>query len=77
MELRRFGRYKKRTWYVHKSLMKQDYLVIVSAILLLGISIGLIFLNHGRFYNPWGMIFLAFSKSMLLSTTKNVPVLSR
>ncbi|MEF2861937.1 MAG: cobalt ABC transporter permease, partial [Streptococcus salivarius] len=25
-----------------------------SAILLLGISIGLIFLNHGRFYNPWG-----------------------
>ena len=30
MELRRFGRYKKRTWYVHKSLMKQDYLVIVS-----------------------------------------------
>ena len=20
----------------------------------LGISIGLIFLNHGRFYNPWG-----------------------
>ena len=54
MELRRFGRYKKRTWYVHKSLIKQDYLVIVSAILLLGISIGLIFLNHGRFYNPWG-----------------------
>jgi ABC transporter permease protein len=54
MELRRFGRYKKRTWYVHKSLIKQDYLVIVSAILLLGISIGLIFFNHGRFYNPWG-----------------------
>ena len=54
MELRRFGRYKKRTWYVHKSLMKQDYLVILSAILILGISIGLIFFNHGRFYNPWG-----------------------
>ena len=54
MELRRFGRYKKRTWYVHKSLVKQDYLVILSAILILGISIGLIFLNHGRFYNPWG-----------------------
>ena len=54
MELRRFGRYKKRTWYVHKSLLKQDYLVILSAILILGISIGLIFLNHGRFYNPWG-----------------------
>ena len=53
MELRRFGRYKKRTWYVHKSLMKQDYLVILSAILILGISIGLIFFNHGRFYNPW------------------------
>ena len=49
MELRRFGRYKKRTWYVHKSLMKQDYLVILSAILILGISIGLIFFNHGRF----------------------------
>ena len=54
MELRRFGRYKKRTWYVHKSLMKQDYLVILSAILILGISIGLIFFNHSRFYNPWG-----------------------
>lgn len=54
MELRRFGRHEKRTWYVHKSLMKQDYLVILSAILILGISIGLIFFNHGRFYNPWG-----------------------
>ena len=53
MELRRFGRYKKRTWYVHKSLTKQDYLVIVSATLLLGISLELIYLNHGRFYNPW------------------------
>ena len=53
MELRRFGQYKKRTWYVHKSLTKQDYLVIVSATLLLGISLELIYLNHGRFYNPW------------------------
>ena len=53
MELRRFGRYKKRTWYVHKSLTKQDYLVILLAFLLLGISLGLIFLNQGRFYNPW------------------------
>ena len=45
--------YKKRTWYVHKSLTKQDYLVIVSATILLGISLELIYLNHGRFYNPW------------------------
>lgn len=53
MELRRFGRHKKRTWYVHKFLTKQDYLVIVSATLFLGISLELIYLNYGRFYNPW------------------------
>lgn len=53
MELRRFGKNKKRTWLIEKSLHWQDYcgLALIIAIVLLGLI--LIYKNNGRFYNPF------------------------
>lgn len=53
MELRRFGKFKKWTWYQAQPATAKDWLVLALALLILLISIGLIFLNQGRFYNPW------------------------
>ena len=53
MELRRFGKNKKRTWYSHQAMEMKDYGMILSALAVLVLSIVLIFLNQGRFYNPW------------------------
>ncbi len=53
MELRRFGKNKKRTWYTYKAFSKQDMLTIVIAMLILAVSLALFYINHGRFYNPW------------------------
>ena len=53
MELRRFGKNKKRTWYTYQSLKKMDYLVLFIIALLVLVTISLFFINDGRFYNPW------------------------
>ncbi|MBM7643615.1 energy-coupling factor transporter transmembrane component T family protein [Streptococcus loxodontisalivarius] len=53
MELRRFGKNKKRTWYKYQVLRKEDWATIILALLILALSFGLIWLNQGRFYNPW------------------------
>lgn len=53
MELRRFGKNKKRTWYTYQALSKEDYLVLGLAVLAVLVSLVLIGLNGGRFYNPW------------------------
>ncbi|WP_448377988.1 energy-coupling factor transporter transmembrane component T family protein [Fervidobacterium sp.] len=54
MDLRGFGKYKKRTWYTTKKFTSEDYiaLVISALILLISIAIG-VFVNNGRFYNPF------------------------
>lgn len=53
MELRRFGKNKKRTWYTYQKFITADLLTIVIAVLLVIISLWLFHLNQGRFYNPW------------------------
>ncbi|BAQ23509.1 energy-coupling factor transporter transmembrane component T family protein [Streptococcus troglodytae] len=53
MELRRFGKNKKRTWYTYQPFRKNDFLTIFLACLILLISLSLFALNKGRFYNPW------------------------
>lgn len=53
MELRRFGKLKKRTWYSYKPLSKNDIVTILFAIVIVCLSLILFFINHGRFYNPW------------------------
>lgn len=54
MELRQFGQFKKRTWYVEEPLQIRDYITILIAIVFVLAVIILFFVNNGRFYNPWG-----------------------
>lgn len=53
MELRRFGKNKTRTWYTYQPPSKRDYLVIGLALLVMAVTLGLFWVNGGRFYNPW------------------------
>ncbi|GAB2026611.1 energy-coupling factor transporter transmembrane component T family protein [Lactovum odontotermitis] len=53
MELRGFGRSRKRTWYRSRRLGRLDVLLILLCLVFLAISVSLIFVNHGRFYNPF------------------------
>lgn len=53
MELRGFGKKKKRTWYMAKEFKLTDYMSIVFCVLLVVIALVLNFINEGRFYNPF------------------------
>lgn len=54
MELRGFGKNKKRTWYSARQFKKMDYISIIFCILLMALSLYLnIFVNGSRFYNPF------------------------
>lgn len=54
MDLRGFGKSKKRTWYVAKKMSRADVIAIVFCILVFVISIFLtVFVNHSRFFNPF------------------------
>jgi len=53
MELRRFGKNKKRTWYTYQEMTTRDHLIILGSIFMVVLSIVLIWVNQGRFYNPW------------------------
>lgn len=53
MELRGFGKSKKRTWYAGRQFSKGDILSIVVCVLLMVISLSLTFLNGSRFFNPF------------------------
>ncbi|MGT2833036.1 energy-coupling factor transporter transmembrane component T family protein [Streptococcus halotolerans] len=53
MELRRFGRYRKRTWYQAKAWTKKDTLLIIISVIIVVIAISLFYANGGRFYNPF------------------------
>ncbi|MBM7180647.1 energy-coupling factor transporter transmembrane protein EcfT [Streptococcus suis] len=53
MELRRFGKNKKRTWYTQQPLQRIDYAVLLFILALVVVTIYLFFANQGRFYNPW------------------------
>ncbi|HEM3122761.1 TPA: energy-coupling factor transporter transmembrane protein EcfT [Streptococcus suis] len=53
MELRRFGKNKKRTWYTQQPLQRIDYAVLLFILALVVVTVYLFFVNQGRFYNPW------------------------
>ena len=54
MDLRGFGKHKKRTWYAKRPMQRLDYVCIgiSGAVLALVILIS-VFFNHGRFWNPF------------------------
>lgn len=53
MELRGFGKNKKRTWYMGKSLTVNDYVVIAVTIVFAVVAMVVTFSNGTRFYNPF------------------------
>ncbi|MGL5694950.1 MAG: energy-coupling factor transporter transmembrane component T family protein [Peptostreptococcaceae bacterium] len=53
MELRAFGNNKKRTWYKKKDFSINDYIAIGMFIVIVLISIVLVKIDGGRFYNPF------------------------
>ncbi|MDO5049207.1 MAG: energy-coupling factor transporter transmembrane component T [Actinomycetaceae bacterium] len=53
MELRGFGKANRRTWYTIRPLRTRDWVAIVASIALLGLAAALIWVNGGRFYNPF------------------------
>ena len=54
MDLRGFGKLKKRTWYSRKKITIADILaIIISILIFIGSILVSIFINHSRFYNPF------------------------
>ena len=53
MELRAFGYNKKRTWYNQKDFKKNDFISIIFFLCIVIISIVFLFINNGRFFNPF------------------------
>jgi len=54
MDLRGFGKDKKRTWYVKKKMTREDVTAILVSALFFGISLAVsAFINQSRFYNPF------------------------
>jgi len=53
MELRGFGRLKKRTWYSTRLFTKWDYVILGFCVLCILLSVLTLIINGGRFYNPF------------------------
>lgn len=53
MELRGFGKHKKRTWYMERPFMAWDFISILIGILILASAIYMNFRNGSRFWNPF------------------------
>lgn len=53
MDLRGFGKNKKRTWYTARPFKSPDYIALVFCALLVVAAVVLNTMNGGRFYNPF------------------------
>ena len=53
MELRGFGKHKKRTWYAQRPFARNDYLALALGVLLLVLSVVITFWDGNRFFNPF------------------------
>lgn len=53
MELRRFGKDNKRTWYRARPFMKADIIALIVTGFLVVLGLWLFRVNQGRFYNPF------------------------
>ena len=54
MLLRGFGKKNKRTWYCEKKMTSKDIFGILLTLVFVIISVLLMKMNNGRFYNPFG-----------------------
>lgn len=55
MELRGFGKYRKRTWYSARALKRNDYIVLIVTVLFTITALMITFHNGSRFYNPFAV----------------------
>lgn len=53
MELRGFGKHKKRTWYSAKPFKRNDYLALIVTVIFCIIAFVVTFYDGSRFYNPF------------------------
>ena len=54
MDLRGFAKNKTRTWYTSRKFTGADYTALAVSALIFIVTIGVsVFVNHGRFYNPF------------------------
>jgi len=53
MELRGFGKNRKRTWYSEKPFKKQDYAVLIIGVLIFIAAMFYTFYDGSRFFNPF------------------------
>ncbi len=53
MELRGFGKNKKRTWYSLRKMQRNDWMVLILALAVLVIDLLVTFRDGSRFYNPF------------------------
>lgn len=53
MELRGFGKHKKRSWYVQRPFQGRDWAALLVAIVVLCISLGLTLAKGTRYFNPF------------------------
>ena len=53
MELRGFGKHKKRSWYMQRPFAKGDYIALLLGAALLVASLVITYADGNRFYNPF------------------------
>lgn len=54
MDLRGFSKEKSRTWYTAKKMKRADYIgIALCSIIFIGTMMVSVFINKGRFYNPF------------------------
>lgn len=53
MELRGFGKQKKRTWYIQRAFAKRDYIALGFGAAILVLSLTITFHDGDRFWNPF------------------------
>ena len=53
MELRGFGKGKKRSWYSGRKFSHMDFISISVCVILMILSFAIIYWNGGRYYNPF------------------------
>ena len=53
MELRYYGKHKKRTWYMARPLKRNDVIVMVTMLICMVIALVITYSDGSRFYNPF------------------------
>ena len=53
MELRSYGKHRKRTWYMARPLKRNDYITIIVSVVFMVVALVITFADGSRFWNPF------------------------